>query len=320
MPTKRNSAGQQQPYVPSGHGDASGEYADHAYGSNTHYASPDDVRKQLGYTPPQAKTESETPKELENKLNGEKDVSEEKKSPEYTKRFTESYGYRNAEVKITRGSLTKDEMGLFNQKLEDMFNKYPQMQKFTKVTVNNAKSSSQGGYVETYFGSPKTYDLYINAGWLGKTPNERIRDENIKWYESKINNINKGLAENAYVENNIESVKKDLERYESELKNYKNRPIFNVTTKATTREDRLKALLSHELMHRIFNENVDAELGSEVRDVYRKALENGDAQKISTYATTQVGEFISEANSQIELGIETPQYIVDIVNKIKGVK
>lgn len=70
MPTKRNSAGQQQPYVPPGHGDASGEYADHAYGSNTHYASPDDVRKQLGYTPPQAKTESETPKELENKLNG----------------------------------------------------------------------------------------------------------------------------------------------------------------------------------------------------------------------------------------------------------
>lgn len=37
MPTKPNRAGQQQNYVPAGHGDASGEYGDNATGSNKHF-------------------------------------------------------------------------------------------------------------------------------------------------------------------------------------------------------------------------------------------------------------------------------------------
>ena len=39
MPTKPNRAGQQQNYVPQGNGDASGEYADHASGSNIHFTN-----------------------------------------------------------------------------------------------------------------------------------------------------------------------------------------------------------------------------------------------------------------------------------------
>ena len=39
MPTKRNKAGQQQNYVPQGNGDASGEYADQASGSNKHFTN-----------------------------------------------------------------------------------------------------------------------------------------------------------------------------------------------------------------------------------------------------------------------------------------
>lgn len=46
MPTKRNKAGNQQPYVPQGNGDASGEYADNQSGSNKHFtnfAKPDET-------------------------------------------------------------------------------------------------------------------------------------------------------------------------------------------------------------------------------------------------------------------------------------
>lgn len=39
MPTKLNSAGEQQNYVPAGNGDASGEYGDNATGSNKHFKS-----------------------------------------------------------------------------------------------------------------------------------------------------------------------------------------------------------------------------------------------------------------------------------------
>ena len=38
MPKKLNKAGQQQEYVPSGNGDASGEYADDG-GSNRHFVA-----------------------------------------------------------------------------------------------------------------------------------------------------------------------------------------------------------------------------------------------------------------------------------------
>lgn len=37
MPTKLNKAGNEQPYVPQGNGDASGEYADNQSGSNKHF-------------------------------------------------------------------------------------------------------------------------------------------------------------------------------------------------------------------------------------------------------------------------------------------
>lgn len=333
MPTKRNRAGQQQPYVPAGHGDASGEYGEHATGSNKHWVSPDDVKKQLGYTKPQEKKESGIPKELEDKLNGirQTEITEEMKTSEYTKKFTqdsEAQGYyntirREAEVKITRGSLNKEEIGVLNNEIGKMFEEYPDMQKFTKIIVNNKKASSQGGYIATFggFGNAKSYDLYINAGWLDKTPGERIKDENIQWYKERIDSITKGLNENAYIESSIDDVKKQLENYKIQLEEYKNKPTYNVITKSKSRQDRLKSLLAHELMHRIYNKNVKSlELEKEIRETYKKALDNGDAQKISTYATTQMSEFISEANSQIVMGIDTPQYIVDIVNKIKGVK
>ena len=45
MPTKRNSAGYQQDYVPKGHGEASGEYADFT-GSNVHFFSEEFKRRE----------------------------------------------------------------------------------------------------------------------------------------------------------------------------------------------------------------------------------------------------------------------------------
>ena len=74
MPTKRNRAGQQQNYVPQGNGDASGEYADQATGSNIHFKvfkKPDEenVKSEL--------TKTEQPKEDTSKyLGGSKEKSD----------------------------------------------------------------------------------------------------------------------------------------------------------------------------------------------------------------------------------------------------
>lgn len=60
MPTKPNRAGQQQNYVPQGNGDASGEYADHASGSNIHFTN--------------FKKPDETPEKVEVEVKEEKKV------------------------------------------------------------------------------------------------------------------------------------------------------------------------------------------------------------------------------------------------------
>lgn len=352
MPTKPNKAGQQQPYVPAGNGDASGEYSEHGTGSNRHYASPEDTKRQLGYQTEQPKPESTIPKDVENKLNGvkeqpkEKEITEEMKSIDYTRKLVQDaqvdnyFGLhtRPTSVSITRGSLTKDELGEFNKQIEDLYNEYPEMQKLTEIKVNNAKASSRGGYICTYgSGSNRAYELYINAGWLDKTPGERARDENIDWYKRRIENIEQGLKNNEYVESSIESVKNSLEDYKQKLANYEKGAVYNVIYKSSNRKDRLKSLLAHELMHRVtqtfdyYNlgkyagdvEKNNAihqrhrEITQKLRDVYSKALQNGDAKNISVYATTSRDEFISEANSQMSLGIEVPQYIREVIDEMK---
>ena len=350
MPTKRNKAGKQQPYVPEGHGDASGEYAEHGTGSNQHYVSPEDVKRQLGYTPKEVKPETKTPKDLVNKLNGSENekVSDDMKSIEYTKKLVEDAKYdgyfgqstRKASVSITRGSLSNDEIGEFNKQIEDLYKEYPEMQKLTEIKVNNAKASSKGGYIATYggYGSKNSYELYINAGWLEKTPGERLREENINFYKQKIQSIEQGLKNNEYSETSIQNVKEQLEHYKQQLENYyNNSEVYNVICKSSNRKERLKSLLAHELMHRVtqtferYNVNKYAgdieknnalqtryrEIKQNIRDTYRQAVTSGDARKISIYATTSLDEFISEANSQISVGIETPQYIVDAINAIK---
>lgn len=70
MPTKPNHSGQQQEYVPAGNGDASGEYADNATGSNVHFKS---------FKKPEKESGSKTEKTVKDKPVGVK--VEEKEKP-----------------------------------------------------------------------------------------------------------------------------------------------------------------------------------------------------------------------------------------------
>ena len=327
MPTKLNHGGHQQPYVPEGNGDASGEYTDNESGSNKHYTNPDDIKKKLGY-----QGESEEPRQttlLGKKLNGEK-ITDDMKSERYMREnFTETTIVQGnfsdvtlyADVHITRGSLTDDEIGIMNSLLQELYDTYPDMQKFTKIDVKNAKKSGTGGYVKTW-GSVKgkqAFDLYINAGWLDSTDNERAIERNLKFYEEQIKKLEDGTLK---YENEDPAISlKNYRQAYNDLVTLKNRP-YNTIHKMNGRENRLKAIIDHELMHRIYDLNVNsAEFEREIGNVYKKAIDNGDAKKISVYASTNQQEFISEAYSQIRAGIETPDYIVDIVEKVlKGGK
>lgn len=351
MPTKLNRAGNQQNYVPAGNGDASGEYGDNASGSNIHFATKKDnavqnlVLKKNGYEPNDMSDKQKA--DIFTQLGGDNNWAnkafdandEELQSVDFTKNFVEDevikgyYGERkfDATVKISKGSLTKEEIGVLNVQLKEMFDRYPNIKKFNTITVRNNASSGTGGYIltrSTAMGNAKWYELYINAGWLDKTAGERSHESNIKWYENLLTHYNnqlEDLQKNGGATKDVEYLKRAIENTETALNNLQKTSqgqtkVSNVIYKINGRKERLKALMAHELMHRITDEYAVGELKDEVRAVYNKAITNGDAEKISTYAKTNFNEFLSEANAQIESGIDTPSYIVDIVNKVKGVR
>ena len=91
--------------------------------------------------------------------------------------------------------------------------------------------------------------------------------------------------------------------------------------------------MAHELMHTITQEfdyavsnkkitteelkQKHSDLTKKIREVYNEAIKNGDAKKISRYATTSRDEFLSEANSMLEGGYEMPKYITEVLEELK---
>jgi hypothetical protein len=354
MPTKRNRAGNQQPYVPEGNGDASGEYTNNESGTistskkgkssnnlsinnftkeqqleqlkqarESVVGHIESLRKQKHqetddkFLPKYDKLiadyentlkladkkindlikETGTPAEREKlRDKGISTITEDMKSTDYTKKFCKN-------VKISRASLSKDEIGEFNSYLETLFDEYPDMQKFDNITVKNNMSSHKGGYVmprTNYFTDEVSYDLYINSGWL--EDRQKINDSKFK--------------------NRIETINEESKKPKEQ--------VYNVVAKCNSRSERLKSLMAHELMHRITQDfesfrpsqnpskhKAYIDLTNKLKEAYTKAINNGDAKRISTYATTNKSEFLSEANAMLEGGFEMPQYIKDVLLEVK---
>lgn len=345
MATKNNRAGNQQPYIPAGHGDESGEYAGDNYGGSgsvgnkhitlggqTSKTPNSDVKQDTQSKPkteqvPQIKNNQPTNAEQKRlqEVGVEKYVGDIETS-EYTKNFAENFTYHSlrgydmtidANVKISRGSLDKSTQKVFNTALKDMFEKYPNMQKFTNIKVDNRAASNKGGYISrTYYNGEVSYELYINASWINKPSSQEKYQKEIAYYKSEIERIKQSdfYTNKDYIIDNYNKTIQGLEKRLGE-----NAEVYNVIERVNGKEERLKNLMAHELMHRIYHENMTRELSEKTSKIYKQALENGDARKISVYATTSQGEFISEANACLESGIEIPDYIKDIVNEIKGV-
>lgn len=341
MPTKINYVGQQQPYVPKGNGDASGEYADKD-GYNINFGLKKDKKDE-------PKTKENKPKTINTSSNNGT-LAEQKRMEELGLKNKDKYGdkdidtqnYTNqfvadaklvegyfgfvrtypAEVKISKGSFNKEDLKQFNTYLKDLFNKYPNMSKFNQIKVDNRASSSVGGYIKTRFdanGNIGNYDLYINASWLNKPTEEEHYKKTLDFYKDRIDYIknNKGLYTDA--DGMIKSFEKSISDIEKRLNTKdEDKIVGNVHDRLKTRELRLKGLMAHELMHRIYAENVKSDLQIKINEIYRQAIINGDARKISIYASTNEKEFISEANAMIECGLKVPEYISNIVKEIKG--
>ena len=339
MPTKLNRAGKQQPYIPEGNGDASGEYAD-GQGYNVNKPSTNDsktgtsgkVETQPQNQPVKPKQNIPTPAERE-KLGNMGIITEDMKTAEFTKNFA-------PDVKITRGSLNKDEIGEFNAYLQNIFNEYPDMQKFRKISVRNNEKSSTGGYILTstnYKTGEKSYELYVNAGWLDKPKttiyekDKKILEDNINFYKMQVKIHELDEDKKRFLSVYQQGLEDAIEKYE-EFKVNSDKDLVSTTSDLVEgRSKKLYSIITHELMHRIFgdiknyNNDSDFEMANQkiglmdrCKEVYSTAISNGDAKKISKYATTNREEFICEAYARMELGFDVPKYIKELVEDIQN--
>lgn len=319
MPTKMNRAGNQQPYVPQGNGDASGEYADNERGSNVHYAPKETPKSDIS-TKPVDKTSEQREKQTDNENIDVNTLVRE-----------------GGEIRISRNSLDEAQHKIFTQALNGFYKDLPNMQRFDKIRIDKRPSSLTGGYIKTYWdysqglsSAKKGYELYLNSGWVIEDRAEteaKRREKMINWYTAELNEVQKSAPNDT---NRINKLKETISYYE-------NKPITysNVAFKLKDKNERFKNVINHELMHRelayklgsalsrytSFNATAEQEkLHDEILSTFKTAINNGDAEKISLYAKTSPDEFVSEAYSQIKSGIETPQYIKDMINKIKEFK
>lgn len=318
MATKPNRAGQQQPYVPAGNGDASGEYADSESGSNVHYSSPEREREKTPESvekQPSKSVESET-------TSGDIDVN--------------SLVGEGGEVKISRGSLTESQQKIFNDALDGFYKEFPDIPKFDTIKVDKKSTSATGGHIKwTYdysknpYAPEKKYELYINSGWISeKTMEQREQAHQfvLNYLKAELKNT---TEEHPGLTSKIEELKQKIQGLEQD------REYSNVAFKINDEHERLKNVINHELMHRELIYKLDGpmseyshvgksqkqvELHYLILKTFQEAKISGDIGKISKYARVDADEFVSEAYSQVMSGIETPEYIKNMVKAIKEFK
>lgn len=142
--TKRNHAGNQQPYVPAGNGDESGEYADMVSGSNIHYTAPQSV------PPPVLKRESRI-KELSPKQ--KRQIGNYLKSRNYNLDDEKERGYLLRQLRWYGGSFgdlsnfTDDELIDIARDFEESFAKTSDELVYYKIG-NKWYSSKNTGLLE----------------------------------------------------------------------------------------------------------------------------------------------------------------------------
>ena len=190
MPTKLNKAGQQQPYVPQGNGDASGEYADNASGSNKHFTNFSAPEK--GATTDVGKTET-SKKKLKERL-PLNDSIEHYMKEDYKSYLRYGFSKDRIKERITQHLLDGD-YGAFarpndelNSKYEDFYDSMSEWLEENKPQKYYYKKGNK--WVETYdkwdFSNRK---YYTESEYQEKLAQEQIKNLKQSKYDVEVNKI-----------------------------------------------------------------------------------------------------------------------------------
>lgn len=194
-------------------------------------------------------------------------------------------------------------------------------------------NSTIDGYFSKYKEMPKFTFITV----------ERDFNSNVGGYIKEYLEEGKFVSTDLYINTEI------LDKYE--YIEDMDKAVPNVANRFQTREERLKAIIDHEMMHKIINFKIGSKtakrdyylsnkiknleegevineefspeqikLREKMNKVWDEAYENGDILDISLYGSSSPDEMVAEANALMENGFDVPKNIADLVNEIKNFK
>ena len=313
MPTKRNHGGNQQEYVPAGNGDASGEYADNASGSNIHFKT---------FKKPDSDTKK-TNKPVSDKkdINGQSPTKDKKEKPK--KQFVQDTEKRiksmlNDNATISLDGFDEETCGVLENTLSKVLEDFPALK------TNLVSIGSVSGYNKTQEKEyQKKYDEFIKSITPEKI--EKKRQKLIEWNP----NSDKSRWTDEYVKDIIMQTEKPYREKRISLKrgadgacySYSGNTISWLVFKDGAGKKKHKDEINHEYNTGWWSSNNENqtfahELGHAVETLLRKDINytaeierlynNATADELSGYSRKNAREFVAESFAAYYGGMNNP--------------
>lgn len=308
MPTKPNHSGQQQEYVPAGNGDASGEYADNATGSNVHFKS---FKKPENDTSKGTQSKTKLPKE-------KKEKKEQPPKPHIQDAEKKIKNILSEDMEITLDGFDEETCGVLSDTLEKVVGDFPAL-KNNLISIGSVSGLNK--LQEKDF--QNRYDKFIQSITPEKI--EKKRQKLIEWNP----NSDKSRWTDEYVKDVIMQTEQpyrdkrvSLPRAaEGMCKTYSGSTISMLVFKDSVGKKKHKDAINHEYntgwwSSNNVNQTFAHELGHAVETLLKKDINytaeieklynNATADELSGYSRKNAREFVAESFAAYYGGMNNP--------------
>ncbi len=309
MPTKPNHSGQQQEYVPAGNGDASGEYADNATGSNVHFKS---FKKPENDTSKGTQSKTKLPKEKEEN----KDKKEQPPKPHIQDAENKIKNILSEDMEITLDGFDEETCGVLSDTLGKVVGDFPALKNHL-ISIGSVSGLNKLQEKEYQ----KKYDEFIKSITPEKI--EKKRQKLIEWNP----NTDKSRWTDEYVKDIIMQTEQPYRDKRISLsrgaagtcKTY--RTISMLVFKDSVGKKKHKDAINHEYdtgwwSSNNANQTFAHELGHAVETLLRKdtnytaeiekLYNNATADELSGYSRENAREFVAESFAAYYGGMDNP--------------
>lgn len=268
----------------------------------------DEEKPKAEKKPKQAET-----KETQPKFTPAKTIQE---AEQYARKFGNNVSYK--------GAKNLDNINTVNETLDELTSKYP-IDKLSNVSTNSrlTKASARANYKEIDF----------QTKWINGNTDHTAWEQTLNSVEKNIEKVRKQIAEQGSTM--TANYRKQLEKYIRNAEEYKKYSCWTIDGRFSDAKQQIKGTITHEYGHVIADQYIGQingkrvvsnlaqkttvridELKRKIYTTYKTAKSNGDIYKISMYASTDEYEFFAESFCALEMGVELPEYITEMLKEV----